>query len=129
MRERKNRYFTRSKLTTTEVLVIIAVITFVVFGIIWELITSFNDHTYVATVTKQERIVKGEESYYLIFTKDDNGNFHELKNEDNYLRMKFNSSTVYNQIEVGKKYRFTVIGFRIGFLSSYENIIEFTEIK
>ncbi len=91
-------------------------------------VTSFNDHTYTATVTKQERIVKDEDSYYLIFTKDDEGNYYEFKNEDNLLRGKFNSSSFQNQIEVGETYKFTVVGFRIGFLSSYENIIEFEKV-
>lgn len=105
-------------------IVIIVVVIFVGINLFW----SFNDHTYVATVTNKERIADGEDSYYLIFCQDDNGNYYEFKNEDNFLRGKFDSSTVYNKLEKGQTYKFTVVGFRIGFFSEYENIINFEEI-
>ncbi len=113
--------------------VIIMVVVVVALAIIASVFTSFNDHTYTATVTDKERIVKNDDgdvdSYYLIFCKDDGGNYYEFKNEDNLLRLKFNSSSVYNQIEVGETYQFTVVGFRIGLFSWYENIIKFEKIN
>ena len=94
---------------------------------------SFNDHTYIVTVTDKERVTRTADgqvdSYYLIFCRDQEGNYYEFKNADNVLRLKFRSSTVYNQLEVGQKYRFTVVGLRVGFLSWYENIIQFEKIK
>lgn len=85
--------------------------------------SSFNDHQYIGTVTKQERIADGRNSYYLIFIVDENGVHRELKDTDNIIRGKFNSSNIYNQITVGETYKFTVIGYRIEWLSEYENII------
>ena len=43
---------------------------------------------------------------------------------DNLLYGKFNSSDIYAQLEIGKKYRLQVSGFRFGFTSSYKNINE-----
>lgn len=90
---------------------------------------SFNDHHYVATVTKQERINAGEESYYLIFAQDDKGNYYEFKNEDNLFRLKFDSSRLYNEITVGETYDFTVVGYRITAFSCYENIIKVEKVS
>lgn len=90
---------------------------------------SFNDHQYTGTVTKQERIVEGRRSYYLIFVIDENGIYREFKNEDDMLRGKFNSSRIYNQITVGETYEFTVVGYRIEWLSEYENIIGLKKVE
>ena len=110
-------------------IVLIFMLLIVLFSIIYSVFASFNDHTYIATVTDKQRIVETHNhtitSYYLIFCKDDAGNYYEFKNEDSVLRMKYNSSSVYNQLEIGKKYKFTVVGFRIGLFSSYENIIKY----
>lgn len=113
----------KRKIPITNVVVVVVMALAVIAG----LFPSFNDHTYTATVTDKERIVKSDDSYYLIFCKNDQ-DYYEFKNDDNYLRLKFNSSSVYNQIEVGETYKFTVIGFRIGFFSWYENIIKFEKI-
>lgn len=115
-----------------KVVVIVMALVLIALGVVTTALTSFNDHTYVATVTDKERIVQndGEDvnSYYLIFCKDDQGNYYELKNEDSLIRGKFNSSNFYNRIEEGKTYEFTVVGYRIGFFSAYENIIDVKEL-
>ena len=63
----RTRTFYKSKV----VIVVIVVIILVVLG---NMYTSFNDHTYIATVTDKQRIVKNSngdvDSYYLIFCKD-----------------------------------------------------------
>lgn len=121
----RTRTFYKSKV----VIVVIVVIILVVLG---NMYTSFNDHTYIATVTDKQRIVKNSngdvDSYYLIFCKDDEGNYYEFKNEDLFIRGKFKSSTVYNQLEIGETYKFTVVGLRVGWLSWYENIIKFEKV-
>ena len=110
---------------------IIFVVAFVVLVIVVNVIFSFNDHTYTVTVNDKDRIYNTnyKSSYYLIYCQDDQGNYYEFKDEDNILRLKVRSSTMYNQIEVGSKYKFTVVGFRIGILSSYENIIKMEKIE
>lgn len=98
----------------------------------FEVYSSFNDHTYDVVITKKERTVEANEgkirSYYLVFCKDEQGRYHEFKNEDSYLRLKFNSSRLYNQLEEGQRYKITVVGFRFTLFSWYENIIEFKKI-
>ena len=116
----------------SKIKVVIVMVILVAIAVILSIFTSFNDHTYTATVTDKERIIENGDgevySYYLIFCKDEEGNYYEFKNEDNYLRLKFNSSSVYNQLEVGETYQFTVVGFRVSLFSCYENIIDFEKI-
>jgi hypothetical protein len=73
----------------------------------------------IITVKDKERIVKNEDSYYLVFAEE--GTF---KNEDSFLFLKFNSSDVQGSLEEGKTYKIKVAGWRIPIMSSYENIIE-----
>jgi hypothetical protein len=85
---------------------------------------------YEATVT--EKTVKRYDrnnDKYLIFTKLNNGNVRVFENTDNLLRGKFNSSDLYAKIQQGKEYRFETCGWRIPFLSMYENIIRAEEIN
>ena len=104
---------------------IIGLVAIVAIAIIGFEIASFtNKETVKTTVTYKERIVKksGEsiESYYLIYTEA--GTF---KLEDELLYGNFNSSDWYGKIKPDSTYEFTTIGFRIGFLSEYPNIVEF----
>jgi hypothetical protein len=57
-------------------------------------------------------------STYLIFT--DHGVF---RNDDAGWFMKYNSSDVYGDLDVGKHYRLKVYGWRIPILSMYPNIV------
>lgn len=122
----------RKTRTFSKFMVVIMIAVVLIVGIFGTVFTSFNDHEYIATVTDKERVIKnndeGVESYYLIFCKDDKGNYYEFKNEDLFIRGKFKSSTVYNQLEVGETYKFTVVGFRVGLFSWYENIINFEKV-
>ena len=90
-------------------------------------LVSFNDHTYVVEVTDKERVNYSDSGKYLIYGQEDN-NTLVLKNTDSLLRGKFNSSDIYAELEIGKTYEFTVVGYRIPILSYYENIIEYKEI-
>ena len=96
-----------------------------IIGIIGVNIAGYaNKETFTTTVTDKERIVKksGEalDSYYLIYTE--NGTY---KLEDELLYGNFRSSDWYGKIKVDSTYEFTTIGFRIGFLSEYPNIVDF----
>lgn len=83
-----------------------------------------HKETVKTTVTDKERIVKRSgdniDSYYLIYTEDGT-----LKLEDELLYGNFNSSDWYGKIKVDSTYEFTTIGWRIGFLSEYPNIVEY----
>lgn len=116
MRHRKKSSFSTFVIVFTIVIFIIA--------IIYSMVLSFNDHSYTITVTDKERVNKEEESKYLIFGEDENGNIYVFENTDSLLRLKFNSSDIYAKIKEGETYTFTVIGLRIPIFSEYENIIE-----
>ena len=83
-----------------------------------------HKETIKTTVVDKERIVNrsGEsiESYYLIYTEDG-----ALKLEDELFYGNFNSSDWYGKIKVDSTYEFTTIGWRVGVLSEYPNIVEY----
>jgi hypothetical protein len=104
---------------------IIGLVAIVIIGIIGVNIASYaNKETFTTTVTEKERIVtkNGDnlDSYYLIYTE--NGTY---KLEDELLYGNFRSSDWYGKIKVDSTYEFTTIGFRIGFMSEYPNIVKF----
>lgn len=98
-------------------------------GIIFSIATNYNEQTYVATVTDKDVKNYNNSSKYLVFTKTKDGETRVFSVEDSLLRFRWNSSDVYGEIEVGKTYRFTTVGFRFEILSMYENIIDFEEIS
>ena len=63
-------------------------------------------------------------SSYLIFT--DHGVF---RNDDAGWFLKYNSSDVYGNLDIGKHYRFKVYGWRIPVVSMYPNLVHAEEIK
>lgn len=79
--------------------------------------------TVKVSITKSERVSEGRSARYLIFTENE-----VFENTDVFLLGKFNSSDVYNYIEVGHTYECAVIGWRIPYLSWYRNIIGCTEL-
>jgi hypothetical protein len=91
--------------------------------------TSFNDTEYIVTVTDKERVVSGESSSYLVFTEDEQGNVMVFENTDNLLRGKFDSSNIQGQLKVGNTYKVVVVGYRVPFLSMYQNIIEIEGVE
>ena len=99
--------------------------------------TSYNDHTYIITITDKERVSYttgleenlSVENKYLIYSTTSDGETKVLENTDNLFRGKFDSSDVYAELEVGKTYEVTVVGYRFGFANWYENIIDFKEVS
>ncbi|MDE6733801.1 MAG: hypothetical protein K2J77_13120 [Oscillospiraceae bacterium] len=88
---------------------------------------NFNDTEYTITVTDKERVFaggEGGESKYLVFGDDTNGNALVFENTDTFIRGKWNSSNIQGQLKIGGTYTITVVGYRIPFLSSYQNIIK-----
>jgi hypothetical protein len=86
-----------------------------------------NKQTIRTKVTGKERITNssGEgriESYYLIYTEAG-----PLKLEDELLYGNFNSSDWYGQIRQDSTYTFETVGYRIGYLSEYPNIVKFSK--
>lgn len=112
---------------TSIALVLVAIFLFVCATLIF----SFNDKEYTITITDKERIVEADgesvSSKYLVFGEDENGNTLVFQNTDEWTRGKWNSSTIQGSLEVGETYTVVVVGYRIPFLSCYENIISVEE--
>jgi len=96
----------------------------------------FDRETYAVIVTDKERIVGsgGDSSKYLVFGKLQNGQTRVFENTDSTLECffggcKWNSSDYQGKIEVGKTYNIDTYGWRLGFLSWYENIVGVDEVK
>ena len=83
-----------------------------------------NKQEITTTVVGKERIVEGMgdsvHSYYLVYTEDGT-----LKLEDDLFYMNFESSDWYGQIRVDSTYTFKTVGYRIGIINSYPNIVGF----
>ncbi|HAU87640.1 MAG TPA: hypothetical protein DCW90_19755 [Lachnospiraceae bacterium] len=108
--------------------IVLAIAYLVASLIVIPLATSFNDHTYDITITGKERITNGDRSDYLIFCQTTDEKTLVLKNSDNLVRGKYNSSDLYGEIEEGKNYRVNVVGYRVQFLDWYENILSIEEV-
>lgn len=79
--------------------------------------------TEYITVSKDERVCDGGERtscYYMVFGT--NGEVYE--NTDTLLNWKWGSASLQAQIQQGSRYKVTVIGWRIPFLSIKKNIIK-----
>lgn len=105
----------------------IFVVAMIVVGIFFSISRYNNKQTIKTKVTDKERITTSNsngtvESYYLIFTEA--GTF---KLEDDLIYGNFNSSDWYGRIRRDSTYTFDVIGYRIGYMSEYPNIVSFKE--
>lgn len=104
-------------------LIAILVVTLIIGGIAFSIVGYGNVNSVKAKVEGKERITESVgdqiESFYLVYT--DKGTF---KLEDDLFRGNFYSSDVYGKIKQDSTYTFKTSGYRIGFMSSYPNIIE-----
>lgn len=107
------------------------IIVSILFGIVVLLVSLIripficNTHYEVATV--MDKVSKGDSGKYLIFVRI--GEEEKVyQNTDEIMRLKFNSSDIYGKLKIGKSYRFTLIGYRVPFLSWYQNIIWISEM-
>ncbi|MBI4441191.1 DUF1523 family protein [Candidatus Woesearchaeota archaeon] len=93
----------------------------------------FDRDTYTGKVTEKlvKRTGSGESAHdkYLICTKLPDGSVRVFENTDSTLEWKFNSSDLYAKMEAGKSYKIKTYGWRVPFLSMYENIVDVEEAK
>ena len=85
----------------------------------------YSEKTYTATVTDKDIKNYDSSSKFLVFTKTEDGATKVFSMEDTLIKGRWNTADDYAEIEIGETYTFTVIGWRIPFMSEYENIIEF----
>ena len=112
-------------------LVCIALVILLILGT-W-IVPLFVRNTYTVEVTGKERIYTSNEnassSYYLVFAKELDGDVKVFKNSDELLLGKFGSSNIQAGMEIGGTYDVDVYGFRVPFLSWYENIVRYSPAK
>lgn len=88
-----------------------------------------NRREITATVTDKEVKNKSDDSKYLVYTKDENGDIQVFEITDALFAWQFDSSDIYAGIEIGKTYVFDVGGSRNKFLSWYPNIYGYKEVE
>lgn len=110
---------------------------FAVAGVgLWAFLTTANrkEYTIVEVIVQDElhnEIVDDNYVYstkYLYLCTTDEGETIVFENEDILWLGKFNSSTILAQIKKfekdGTPFKVTVVGFRVGFLTMYQNILK-----
>lgn len=103
-------------------IVVLVVICFFSFGY------ALNTNKYT-NLTVTDKSYAGSEDSFIIWMEDESGNQYEFTNQDQWLRGKFNASTVQGKIKVGNVYNVTTCGYRIPLLSWYENIIKYELVE
>lgn len=102
---------------------ILGILFFVSLSAASALLAYMTQGTESIVVKDKTVMVTSKSSYYLIFTEKE-----VFKNDDSLWYWKWNSSDVYNSLEVSKSYTVKVYGFRVPFLSWYRNIISVEKI-
>lgn len=99
--------------------IVVAVVIALIAVAIWSgIYFSTNHHNRTFTITDKQVVAVKDGHKYLIYT--DNGVYQDT---DSMLNGKYNSSDMYGQLKVGQKYSCDVVGYRNGFWSAYENLI------
>ena len=88
-----------------------------------------NKRTVVSTVTDKGTKRYGKGDKYLIYCHNENGNSEVFEITDSILKFRFDSSDLYNDVQVGKTYEFTICGSRVPWLSWYPNIYQIKEAE
>jgi hypothetical protein len=81
------------------------------------------DSVSSSTDSNSGSYVHHEAKWLLIFKNE------VFEDSDNYICLKFNSSSLLSDLDAGKKYQLHVYGLRIPFLSTYRNVVSVKEIN
>ena len=100
------------------ILVVIALILVAVFAISPALTT--NEYTDLTVIEKS--YAGGNTDAFVIWMQDESGKQYEFCNKDQWLRGKFDSSTMQGHIHEGSVYNIKTCGWRVPIFSMYENI-------
>lgn len=124
------RYSSGSDYPTWLTVIVIGIIVIALGVSIYRPFNKASDMREV-TVTVTDKAVKNsnDDSKYLIFTEDEDGNVATFEITDSWIAGRFNSSDVYAAIKVGNTYTFTVGGSRNELMSWYPNIYEYKLVE
>lgn len=104
------------------IIVSILILLLALFGICFTIyaITMDYQNKEVIEITVKDKYVKRTDGTDLYLVATEEGETYKI--EDLFFRFKFNSTDLYNELEIGKKYKVEVTGVRIPFFSMYKNI-------
>ena len=107
--------------------IILTIILITFIGFIFYCITVEYQNEETIEITVKDKYIKrsGKTDLYLIASEE--GETYKIS--DLFFKSKFNSTDLYNQLEIGKKYKVEVTGIRNQFLSMYKNINKIEEIE
>ena len=96
----------------------------IIFGIMFYRPINKVSNKREVTAIVTDKVVKNSsnQSRYLVFTEDKEGNINTYEITDSLLAGRFNSSDLYASIKIGSEYKFEIGGSRNQFLSWYPNI-------
>lgn len=86
-------------------------------------INAHREYDQTFTVTGKENVKSGNSGKYLVYTDKTT-----LEVSDTWIFWRFDSSDVYGRIQIGKTYTATLQGYRVPFLSWYQNILDPSEV-
>ena len=109
-------------------LFLVSICLLILIGVGFGISGYYNKETITTKITDKEKVLKiidgNSETYYLIYTEK--GTY---KLNDDLFYGNFRSSDWYGKIRRDSTYTFDVIGYRIGFVSSYQRIVKIRGIK
>ena len=96
----------------------------IIFGIMFYRPINKVSNKREVTAIVTDKVVKNSsnQSRYLVFTEDKEGNINTYEITDSLLAGRFNSSDLYASIKIGSEYKFEIGCSRNQFLSWYPNI-------
>lgn len=102
-----------------------AIIIAVIGGAIYFSTVEYQNEETIEITVKDKYIKRnGEHDLYLVVSS--NGDTYKI--EDLLWKGKFNSTDLYNQLDIGNKYEITVTGIRLQYFSMYKNINKIEKI-
>lgn len=114
-----------------EIITLVAAVLLMVSALVLNYHYRYGDPRTYYNYTVTDKTVKNNSnnSLYLVYTKDSNGDVMVFSVDDRLLIGRYDASDDYAKIEVGKTYNFETVGIRNHFLSKYPDIIEMEEMK
>ena len=100
--------------------IIIVLVIILILGFLFYCITIDYWNKENIEITVKEKYIKrnGESDLYLVATEE--GETYKI--EDLFFKGKFNSTDLYNELDIGEKYKVEVTGVRIPIFSMYKNL-------
>lgn len=78
-------------------------------------------------ITVKDKFIKNNNKSGIYLIVDTNNETYQIT--DLVFKGKFNSTDLYNQLEIGKRYKIETTGYRIHIFSKYQNINKIEEDK